>query len=220
MQIRSNHTWAPHHTRCQCSPVRPCRDTSITSNISSTSLQNSATSSWSTSKTIHQHPALWILLLESTGTAGWGGFPTNFPTVMFFLPWCSNNPLGHPWQAPGAQGLMTRPTCHKHASDFSAKSSSNSWPSPSPDFPYKYLCCCWYKLQRGFVSFPLWAWWSTAPCNWIVSSAQDTFPGRGGRKGKKKKGKASGQTIDYGSELQGAIDFSLNTMYCCKAEKK
>lgn len=43
--------------------------------------------------------------------------------------------------------------------------------------------------------------------------------GEGG-KGKRKKGKASGQTIDYSSELQGAIDFSLNTMYCCKAEKK
>lgn len=43
---------------------------------------------------------------------------------------------------------------------------------------------------------------------------------REGERIKEKKRKASGQTIDYSFELQGAIDFSLNTMYCCKAEKK
>lgn len=91
--------------------------------------------------------------------------------------------------------------------------------SPSPGFPSIYSAAgvnCIRTVSGSFCKPSEVLRLAAELCPQLKTSSLE----REGERIKEKKRKASGQTIDYSFELQGAIDFSLNTMYCCKAEKK
>lgn len=132
---------------------------------------------------------------------------------------CYKTPHGQWWESKeGAEFSFYLPIL---AEAELRQDCSNIQPSLSPDFPYICVSACINcsrPVSGSFCEPREVLCLATELCHQPKTSS--LVVERGEREEKRKKGKASGQTIDYSFELQGAIDFSLNTMYCCKAEKK